>query len=182
MLRLMLLRHAKAAWPKNVADKDRPLAPRGREAAPRMGAYLVQENLLPDLTLCSPAARTRETWALAGGALAAALPGDSFNVQYEPRIYDASVEDLMYVIQNDHKARTLLLIGHNPGLEELALSLISHGDRYAYARLSQKYPTGGLAVIDFDVASWPEITPRSGRLDRFVTPRSLDGEAENHDD
>lgn len=182
MLRLMLLRHAKAAWPKDVADLDRPLAERGRKAAPLMGDYLARENLLPDLVIVSPATRTRQTWDLVGAEFARAFPGEQIPVVYEPRIYEAPVESLLDVIQDDHQARTLLMIGHNPGFEELAHMLVSHGDRYAFARLSQKYPTSGLAVIDFNIGSWAEVTPRSGRLDRFVTPRSLEGLQEDNDD
>ncbi len=188
MLRLMLLRHAKAAWPRDVRDQDRPLAERGRKAAPLMGAYLAQENLLPDLAIVSPAARTRQTWDLVAGALGKAFPGETIPVVYEPRIYEAQVEDLLHVIQDEHvvqdnrPAHSLLLVGHNPGFEELAHMLVSHGDRYAFARLSQKYPTSGLAVIDFNVGSWAEVTPRSGRLDRFITPRALEGMAEDNED
>ncbi|GHE56698.1 phosphoglycerate mutase [Camelimonas fluminis] len=188
MLRLMLLRHAKAAWPRDVRDPDRPLADRGRKAAPLMGAYMTQENLLPDLAIVSTATRTRQTWDLVGEEIARAFPGETIPVVYEPRIYEARVEDLLHVIQDDHvvqdgrPAHSLLLVGHNPGFEELAHMLVGHGDRYAFARLSQKYPTGGLAVIDFNIGSWAEVTPRSGRLDRFVTPRTLEGMAEDHED
>ena len=75
-------------------------------------------------------------------------------------------------------ARALMLVGHNPGFEELATRLVGFGDRYAFARLARKYPTAGLAVIDFDTDHWAEIAPRSGRLDRFVTPKSL-GQADD---
>ena len=71
------------------------------------------------------------------------------------------------------------MIGHNPGFEDLAKLLVGHGDRYAFARLTQKYPTAGLAVIDFDRENWSEIAPRSGRLDRFVTPKSLGAEEDD---
>lgn len=191
MLRLMLLRHTKAAWPEQVKDSDRPLADRGRKAAPLMGAYLAQENLLPNLAIVSTAARTQQTWELVHTALRDAFPGEQTPVTHEPRIYEARVEDLLHVLQDDHlgqngrPAQTLLMVGHNPGFEELAHLLVSHGDRYAFARLSQKYPTGGLAVIDFNIGSWAEVTPRSGRLDRFVTPRTLDaapGDAGNSQD
>lgn len=169
MRRLMLLRHAKSSWPANTADRDRPLAVRGREAAPVMGRYLAEELLLPDLVLISPAKRTVETWELVRPMLPE-RPGTHF----EPRIYESPSERLLKVAQEvEPGVRTLLMIGHNPGFEELAARLTSHGDRYAAARMAQKYPTCGLAVLDFDIEDWRDLSPRSGRLDRFVTPASL---------
>ncbi len=169
MRRLMLLRHAKSHWPTGVADRDRPLAARGREAAPVMGRYLADELLLPDLVLISPAKRTAETWEMVAPMLPEKPP-----TQYEPRIYEAKVERLLDVVQDiEGNVRTLLLIGHNPGFEELAALLTGHGDRYAAARMSQKYPTCGLAVLDFAVEDWRDVAARGGRLDRFITPGSL---------
>jgi phosphohistidine phosphatase len=168
MRRLMLLRHAKSAWPDGTSDSDRPLAARGKEAAPRMGAYLADEQLFPDLALVSPARRTRETWDLVRAKL-----GDA-PARFEPRIYEAPAERLLTIVQEvERPVRTLLMIGHNPGFEDLARLLIGHGDRYAFARLAEKYPTAGLAVIDFATESWRDVAPRSGRLDGFVTPKSL---------
>jgi len=168
MRRLMLLRHAKSDWPAGMADLDRPLAPRGREAAPRMGAYLAEEGLLPDLVLVSPARRTQETFDLVAPHV-----GDP-DSRTEPRIYEAPAERLLEVVRETPGAvRTLLLVGHNPGSEDLARRLVGHGDRYAFARLNQKYPTAGLAVIDFAVEEWREVAPRGGRLDRFVTPKTI---------
>lgn len=169
MLRLMLLRHAKSDWPDGVADIDRPLARRGREAAPRMGAYMADEGLHPDLVLVSPARRARETWDLVAPALG------EVETRSEPRIYEAPAERLLQVVREAGRARGLMLVGHNPGFEDLARRLVGHGDRYAYARLAQKYPTAGLAVIDFPAQTWAEAAERGGRLDRFVTPAGLGG-------
>jgi len=169
MRRLMLLRHAKSNWPAGIADRDRPLAARGREAAPVMGRYLADELLLPDLVLVSPARRTHETWEL----VAPMLPEKPAS-QHEPRIYEAKTPRLLDVVrETEGTVRTLLMIGHNPGFQELAALLTGHGDRYASARMSQKYPTCGLAVLDFAVEDWRDLAPRGGRLDRFVTPASL---------
>lgn len=169
MRRLLLLRHAKSNWPTGVADRDRPLAARGREAAPLMGRYLAEELLLPDLVLVSPARRTSETWELVRPMLPE-RPGTHF----EPRIYESKSTRLLEVVQEtEPDVRTLLMIGHNPGFEELAKTLTGHGDRYAAARMAQKYPTCGLAVIDFAVDDWRDVAARGGRLDRFVTPASL---------
>jgi phosphohistidine phosphatase len=167
-MRLLLLRHGKAAWPDGVDDMDRPLARRGREAARRMGAYLAEEGLVPDLALVSPARRTEETWALVKPALAG-VPARS-----EPRIYEAPAERLMSVVAGVEPAvGTLLLVGHNPGLEELLRLLIPAEERYAQARLRSKFPTAGLAVVDVRSSRWDEIARGAGSLQRFVTPRSL---------
>jgi phosphohistidine phosphatase len=172
MRRLMLLRHAKAVGPK-ARDIDRELAPRGREASPRMGAYLKEEHLIPDLALVSASARTRETFDLAQPFL-----GD-VEVRLEPRIYEAAADKLLKVLQEvEPEVRTLLMIGHNPGFQDLARLLAGHGDRYAYQRMVQKFPTAALAIIDCPVESWADVSPGSGRLDRFVTPKSL-GAAED---
>ena len=168
MRRLMLLRHAKSDWSKGTPDLERPLAVRGREAAPRMGAYLKAESLLPDLALVSPALRARQTWDLVRPSLGAV------EERREPRIYEAPASRLLDVVREVAAGvRTLLMIGHNPGFQELAKLLVGHGDRYALARLVQKFPTAGLAVIDIDAEHWGAAAPRGGRLDRFVTPKSL---------
>lgn len=168
MRRLMLLRHGKSEWPDGMKDIDRPLAKRGREAVPRMGAYLAEEQLYPDLALVSPARRARETWDLVAPQLGE-VPARS-----EPRIYEAPPDRLLAVLrETEPQVRTLVLVGHNPGFQDLARLLVGHGDRYAFSRMAQKYPTAGLAVIDFAVEDWREVKPGLGRLDRFVTPKSL---------
>jgi phosphohistidine phosphatase len=170
----MLLRHAKSARPVGVADMDRPLAARGRDAAPRMGRYLAEEGLLPDLVVVSAARRTRETWELVEPHV------DATEIRFDARIYEAPASRLLAVVrESPSRVRSVLMIGHNPGFEDFAKLLVGHGDRYAFARLTQKYPTAGLAVIDFDRENWSEIAPRSGKLDRFVTPKSLGAEEDD---
>ncbi|MDM9624290.1 histidine phosphatase family protein [Rhizobium sp. S152] len=163
--RLLLLRHAKSAWPDGVDDHDRPLAGRGLKAAPLMGRYMAREMLVPDLALVSTARRTQQTWALVG----AELPDTPHRDVGE--IYEASVERLAAVLRaTDPEVRTLLVVGHNPGFQDLALYLAGYGD--GLDQLREKFPTGALAVIDFAVA-WRDVTAGSGRLERFVAPRSL---------
>lgn len=165
-MRLLLLRHGKSAWPDGTDDLERPLAKRGQEAARRMGRYLAEEGLRPDLALVSPARRTQETWDLVKGSL-----GD-VRVRTEPRIYEAPPERLLAAIKEvEPEVGTLLMVGHNPGLQELLQLLIGQADRYAHGSAIAKYPTAGLAVVDVAAANWHELT--SGRLDRFVTPKSL---------
>lgn len=169
MRRLLILRHAKSDWPSGFSDFDRPLAPRGKLAAPMMGRYLRDEGLIPDLAIISSARRTVDTWALVHPEL-----GEEVPYRLELRIYEAPYEHLVEVIKAvPDEVRTLLLVGHNPGSEELAVAMIGFGDRFAAQRLQKKYPTAGLCVLDFDVERWSGIAERSARLDRFVTPASL---------
>jgi len=168
MLRLLLLRHAKAAWPSGTLDLDRPLAKRGQEAALVMGDYLKSERLEPDLVVISPARRTQETWERVQPFLG------EIETRRDGRIYEAPVGRLLEVLRGiESETRTLLVIGHNPGFEELAKLLIGEGDMEGILRLGQKYPTAGLAVIDFSLDDWADIAHRSGRLERFVTPKLL---------
>ncbi|HML13671.1 MAG TPA: histidine phosphatase family protein [Xanthobacteraceae bacterium] len=171
MRRLMLLRHAKSDRTRpDAPDHARPLAPRGREAAPRLGVYMVHHGLMPDLVLCSTAARTRETWDLVEKAFANKPP-----VVYEERLYETGASALFDVVKETKSSvHALLLAGHNPGLHDLAQRLIASGDTDARARLTEKFPTGALAVIDFAVDDWRKLHPRSGRLDRLVVPRMLE--------
>jgi phosphohistidine phosphatase len=171
MRRLMLLRHAKSDWSRPGArDHERTLAPRGREAAPRIGAYMVHHGLNPDLVLCSTATRARETWDLVAKAFAQ-KPAAVF----EERLYDANANALLEVVKETKSGiHALLLTGHNPALHDFAQRLIASGDTDARARLTEKFPTGALAVIDFAVDDWRKLHPRSGRLDRLVVPRTLE--------
>ncbi|MFG1349731.1 SixA phosphatase family protein [Xanthobacter autotrophicus] len=171
MRRLILLRHAKSDWPDGIADPERPLAVRGRTAAPLMGAYIAREQLVADRVLVSPARRTRETWDL----VAAQLPPVKV-VASEPRIYDASAARLLSVLREQPKeVHCLMLVGHNPGLEDLTALLVSSGAASHLSRMTEKFPTGALAVMDLPVDEWCDVVPASARLDRFVTPRELSG-------
>jgi phosphohistidine phosphatase len=168
MLRLLLFRHAKAAWPAGVPDHDRPLARRGREAAVRMAHYLKDEDLRPDLVLVSPARRTMETWDLVRPVLG------EIEIRPDRRIYEAPVGRLLAVLHEVRpEARTLMMIGHNPGFEDFAAFLAGDGDRDSILRMGQKYPTAGIAVIDFPNRSWSDVARKSGRLERFATPKAL---------
>jgi phosphohistidine phosphatase len=170
MLRLMLLRHAKSSWPSpRLQDAARPLSDRGEAAARLMGAYMAHHSLVPERVLCSPARRARETWA----GIAAQWPAD-LEVVFDQRLYMATPQVVLSVVRaQDKAARTLLVIGHNPGLQEAAELLIAAGDVELRERLREKFPTAALAVIDFTADKWSSIHERSGRLDRYITPRSI---------
>lgn len=169
MRRLMLLRHAKSDWPEGVADHERPLASRGRDAAPVIGRYMAGQGLLPDLAVVSTARRAQETWKLASANFAM-VP----TARPERRLYDATADDLLAVIrQVDRAVGAVLLVGHNPGLEDLALRLVGASNPVEVARLQRKFPTGALAVLDFDIDSWEQVAEGYGRLERFATPKSM---------
>ena len=171
MRRLLLLRHAKSSWSEpGASDHARPLNRRGQEAAPRIGAYLDRHKLVPDAVLCSTAKRTRETWELVSAAMRTAP-----EAAYVDRLYNATPRTLLEVLRHaDAAATSALVIGHNPGLQEVATDLIAAGDLDDRERLREKLPTGGLVVIDFAIADWSKLHPRSGRLERFVVPRMLE--------
>ena len=174
MRRLMLLRHAKSDWSEpGQRDHERALSQRGRKAAPRMGKYMIQRGLVPDSAIVSGARRTRETWELMREKL-----GDP-PVRFEERIYEASPIAILDVIQETPRAaKAVLVVGHNPGLQTLAMSLIGSGDIETRARLADKFPTAGLAVIDFPRNDWAKLHPGAGRLELFVTPRALETAAD----
>ncbi|WP_026620122.1 phosphohistidine phosphatase [Ensifer sp. WSM1721] len=168
--RLMLLRHAKSAWPDGVADHRRPLAGRGRKAAPAIGAFMARQELIPDLALVSTARRAQETWEL----VAEALPHE-VEARDAVGIYEVAAAAMIDVIRKvEPTVEKLLIVGHNPGMAELALLLAGSGNAVALERLEAKFPTAGLAVIDFTIEQWSEIAPGTGRLVQFVTPRMLD--------
>src|SRR5690349_1713094 len=179
---LVLFRHAKSAWP-DVADHDRPLARRGIRAAPAMGRWLREAGLLPGQVLCSTARRARETWQFAQAGLAATPP-----VTFDARIYEAAAADLLAVIREVPPATgTLLLIGHNPAIEDLARLLVTANGGAAgpggatpgdLERMRAKFPTAAIAVLEFH-GTWPGLAPGEARLTAFVTPRDLGpGQAE----
>ena len=174
MLTLSLLRHAKSSWSDaRLKDCERPLNERGERAAPRMGAFMARRGLVPDLVLCSTALRARRTLDLV-------LP--RFNgrsapkVVYEDALYLASPGILLRFIQQvEPHVRDTMVVGHDPGLHSLALQLAGSGDWDDMRALEDKFPTTGLAVIAFDLRSWADIQPGTGRLQLFMTPKHLPG-------
>jgi phosphohistidine phosphatase len=167
MRTLYLLRHGKSSWKdETLPDRDRPLAGRGRKAANRMAEYVQAEGIAPALVLCSPARRTRET-------LDRLLPGLGRDVEVEidEALYGAGADDLLERLRGVPSAvPSVMLVGHNPGLEELALSLAGGGERLPDLRA--KYPTGALAILVF-TESWQDLRPGAAELAGFVKPREL---------
>lgn len=149
-----------------MPDFDRPLNERGRATAPRMGAYMRAQKLMPDRVIVSSAVRTRETWAL----VAPELPIIE-DVLFDRRIYEAPPQAILAVIREQLEAgTTLLVVGHNPGLQMLALSLARRDPTPSRRRLGDKYPTAGLVVLDILIEDWADLMPDTAVLERFVTP------------
>jgi phosphohistidine phosphatase len=170
MLRLLLLRHAKAERSRpGEGDHDRALAERGRTDAPRIGRYMARHGFVPDLALVSTAVRTRETWALCEPVFERRPPAT-----FDRRIYEAEPQAILGAIrETDRGVATLLVVGHNPGLQELATMLVASGDVDARQRMKEGFPTSALAIVNFALDDWQSLHPRAGRLEHFVTPRSL---------
>lgn len=169
--RLCLLRHAKSSWEDaSLPDFDRPLAPRGRQAAPLVAAWVADAGLRPDVVLCSPALRTRQTWDI----VAPFLDGPP-EAHYPRSIYEAPWVRLLKVLRDlPETAGTAMLIGHNPGMEDLACRLArGDSDADALARLRRKFPTAALAVFECSEGAWADLGTGAARLTAFVRPKDL---------
>ena len=167
MKRLYLLRHAKSSWDDpTLADLDRPLAPRGRRAAKVMAEHLRREGIAPELVLCSPSRRTRQTLKRLAPGL-----GRNADVQIEPELSAASAAALLEVLHEvPDELESVMLIGHNPGIQDLALSLAGTGSEIP--RLRGKFPTAALATLELS-GTWRELAPGSADLVSFVKPKEL---------
>lgn len=168
--RLYLLRHAKSSWDDAARDDhDRDLSPRGRLAVERMGEYCSAEGIVPALVLCSTARRARETLARLVPHLAA-----TGRIEFEQGLYLASANEMLRRLRRiEDSVPSVMLVGHNPGMQELAVNLCGGGDVDTLARLRSKYPTGALAEIALAASHWREADIDNGTLVRFVAPRDL---------
>ena len=170
MLTLSLLRHAKSSW-KNptLPDRERPLSARGIGDAPVMGRTMTERGIDPELVLCSSARRTVDTLALV-------LPELKIEpkVVYSDALYHASPSEMLHMLRGiEPGASRVMLVGHNPEIQALALDLIGAGPKHMRDRLRDKYPTAGLAVIAFKAGLWSSVDINSGNLSLFLTPKAL---------
>lgn len=182
MAKLVLLRHAKSAWPE-VSDHERPLAPRGRRDAPAAGRWILLSGHLPDLVLCSTARRTRETWQLAQPEM-----GSTAQVRFEDGVYRATATGLLSIIRRTApEVATLMVIGHDPAIPEVALMLAGQvaaadpgggpaGQRERpdpLRRMQVKFPTAAVAVLELTGVTWSQLSPGQARLLEFMIPRDI---------
>lgn len=171
MLKLSLLRHAKSSWDDpDLGDHERPLSKRGTKAAASMGRYIAEHDLVPELILCSDAIRTRATLALVLNALQPPAP----KTVMTDKLYLASPAKILDTLKSEAGTTNhVMIIGHNPGMHALALSLPATGKKSDLASLSLKYPTAALAHISFDLSDWDDVATATGKLERYVVPRAL---------
>ena len=177
MKRLFLLRHAKASPEKaGLQDDRRALIERGRTDAVRIGSFLRDEVYAPGLVLCSTAVRTRQTLDLVLPELEVAP-----RVRHLDELYLAKASAILALVrQTPDDEASLMVVGHNPGLEDCARELVRQPSdrklRKRYEAMVEKFPTSSLAVIDFDVAAWGDVAAKTGELEVFVRPKDLRGE------
>jgi len=174
MKKLTLLRHAKSSWDDTITrDFDRPLNDKGKKASKAVGTFIKRQGLVFDLVLASPAVRVIETLEHVEEA-----SGESWEPEWERKIYLASSVTLMDVLRGvDSDADHILMVGHNPGLEDLVFDLVpDDGSSEAREMVEEKYPTAALAEMSLDIESWSDIVDSCGSLNRFTRPRDLDPE------
>ena len=165
--RLFLLRHAKSDWGEpGLADRDRPLSARGRKGAPLVAAFMAENDLRPALVLVSPALRARQTLEYFSDAVSGA------RIEVEPDIYEAGVDDLLALLRRaPAEMGSILLVGHNPTMQDLVSTLAAGGPGLDSARA--KLPTASLAVLDAEVDAWSDLGPGSATMTHFVSPKTL---------
>ncbi|MDA9463871.1 MULTISPECIES: SixA phosphatase family protein [Bradyrhizobium] len=175
MRRLMLLRHAKTETDApSGRDQDRRLDDRGHRDAAQIGDWIAAHPPFPDTVLVSHAVRARQTWDIAWEAMKDRVPAPQ--VEVLPELYGADPAEILEAIRTataPADPKRLLLIGHNPGMHEVALMLIGGGDPDGAKALGHNLPTAGLAIFDFDVKDWGDVAYRHGKLVLFVSPKLL---------
>ena len=174
MRRLMLLRHAKTETDApSGRDQDRRLDDRGHTDAAEIGTWLGRHPPFPDLVQVSPAVRAKQTWELVQEAMKEHAPAPQ--VEFLPELYGADPAQMLQTIRTASVTdpRHLMVVGHNPGMHELALMLTGSGDAAGRQAISDNLPTSGLAILDFDTDDWNDVAFRRGKLVLFVSPKLL---------
>ena len=174
MRRLMLLRHAKTETDApSGRDHDRRLDDRGRSDASEIGHWIARNPPFPNLVLVSSAVRAKQTWDLVWEEMKDRVPAPE--VETVDELYGAEPAQLLKMVRmaSASDPKRLMLVGHNPGMHELALMLAGHGDKAARKALDDNLPTSGLAILDFDTDDWTDVAFRRGKLMLFVSPKRL---------
>jgi phosphohistidine phosphatase len=174
----MLLRHAKTEHDApSGQDQDRRLDDRGRLDAAAIGSWIGRHPPVPDAVLVSTAVRAHQTWEIAAEAIKDATrePAARPRVEFLADLYGAEPAQLLQIIRLAEVTdpKRLLVIGHNPGMHELALALTGSGDAAAKKAIEDNLPTGGLAILDFDIDDWGDVAFRRGKLVGFTSPKLL---------
>jgi phosphohistidine phosphatase len=166
--RLVLLRHAKAAYPHGVPDHERPLRGRGRRNARAVGRWFLAEGPRPDLVLCSDAVRAVHTWELVAASLTPPPP-----VRREPGLYEARPDDVVELVRSvPPELRTVVAVGHEPVMSVLTLALATpEVNREALRQVGEKYPTNGIAVLRLR-SGWADLARGTAVLETFAVPRA----------
>jgi phosphohistidine phosphatase len=170
----MLLRHAKTETDApSGQDHDRRLDDRGRSDAGEIGHFIARHPPFPELVLVSSAVRAQQTWNLVWEAMQDRVPAPEVETLEE--LYGAEPTELLRIVRmaSSSDPKRLMLVGHNPGMHELALMLAGDGDKASRKALEDNLPTSGLAVLDFDTDDWTDVAFRRGNLVRFVSPKLL---------
>lgn len=166
MGRLYLLRHARAAWAEpGTRDFDRPLTGAGHRESQAVGAYMASRDYRPAIVICSPALRAIETWQGIAGLLGC-RQGDAILAE---QLYSSDAKGYLGIVRGHGEAGSILLVGHNPMIEDLAIALTSGSETEPHAALASGFPTAGLAVVNFDTPL-STASPGAGRLEAFVNP------------
>ena len=178
MRRLLLLRHAKTEHDAPSGhDQDRRLDERGRLDAAAIGTWIGRHPPFPDAVMVSTAVRAQQTWEIAREAMKDAVRDEPAppRVEFLDELYGAEPAQLLQIIRMAEVSdpAQLMLIGHNPGMHELALMLAGSGETAAKKALEDNLPTAGLAILDFAIEDWSEVAFRRGRLVRFTSPKLL---------
>lgn len=171
MTLLTTLRHAKSSWDDHgLDDFDRPLNDRGRKAARSLGRELKRRKVRFDHVIASPAARVRETIEeLAKGY------GKLPDVRFDSQIYEAGAERLLQLIRHiPETAHAPLLVGHNPGMQQLVLALSREDGNGLRGQVAEKYPTAAMALVELEAPRWDEVETHSGTIVELILPRELD--------
>lgn len=175
MRHLMLLRHAKSSWDQlDLDDIDRPLSARGRSAAPLIGRFISRRDLVPDLVLCSSAVRAKQTFELVAAEWDQGGTATKPGLEMRSSLYLARPAELTATINRiDDSVATTMIIGHNPGMEQLARQLATKGDAKSLKRMIKKFPTAALALIRLPIKRWSSLGSGQGELVSFMRPKDL---------
>jgi len=179
MKTVTLFRHAKSGDKDNprIDDFDRPLNERGVKAAPKMGEALRDRGVRPDLILSSPSVRTRQTLTLAAASAWDTPP----EIRFEPKMYEANERTLLKLLrESPEEANHVMLVGHNPWLQDLAVDLAEPGSEERHT-LKEKLPTAAVVSYEFDADRWDDLTPGTGHIRLFISPNTLPPHGQGHE-